>query len=330
MSVEDLPKVELHLHLEGAAPPEFIRLLAGEQGVTLNGVFDDKGQYQWADFAEFLECYHKACEVLTGPDEFRRLVEAVLAKSAHDGVVYTEIFIAPHICGGADRGAWFEYLDAIYEGAASARKAHGIEARFVSTCIRNLGPEEARVAAELSAAAAGPMLTGFGMGGEERYMTAADFAPAFDIAREAGLGITSHAGEICGADSVRETLDHLKPARIGHGVRAIEDRALVARLAEEGVVLEVNPGSNIALSVFPDWADHSIDRLRQAGVKVTVSTDDPPYFHTDMRHEYRMLAKTFGWGEEVFRNLNLTAIDAAFCDAPTRAAIRARLSKEAP
>ncbi|MSU91044.1 adenosine deaminase [Rhodobacteraceae bacterium 2CG4] len=329
MSVEDLPKVELHLHLEGAAPPDFIRLLAGEQGVVLNGVFDAQGHYAWADFAGFLDCYHRACEVLTGPDEFRRLVEAVLAKSAHDGVIYTELFIAPHICGGGDRGAWFEYLDALYAGAAAARKAHGIEARFVSTCIRNLGPEAARLAAALSAEAAGPMLTGFGMGGEERHLAAADFAPAFDIAREAGLGLTSHAGEICGPGSVRETLDHLRPARIGHGVRAIEDPALVARLAVEGVVLEVNPGSNVALAVCPGWAAHPIDRLRRAGVKVTVSTDDPPYFHTDMAHEYRMLANTFGWGEEVFRDLNLTAIDAAFCDEPTRAAIRARLLKGA-
>ncbi|MEM7616725.1 MAG: adenosine deaminase, partial [Pseudomonadota bacterium] len=326
----DLPKVELHVHLEGAAPPAFIRTLAAEKNITREGVFDAHGAYAWGNFAEFLETYHKACAVLDGPEAFRRLTEAVLAKSASDGVIYTEIFIAPDICGDGDPIAWREYLAAIYEGAAAAKTSHGIEARFISTCIRNLGPEKAVRAAQLTAAEMGPMLTGFGMGGEERHLSAADFAPAFDIAREAGLGLTSHAGEICGAVSVAETLDHLRPSRIGHGVRAIEDAEVVARLADSGVVLEVNPGSNIALSVFPDWPDHPIDRLRQAGVPVTVSTDDPPYFHTDMRHEYRMLAQTFGWGADVFQSLNTTALDAAFCDADTRARLKAKLAGATP
>lgn len=323
--VGTLPKVELHLHLEGAAPPDFIRQLAGEQGVALNGVFNPDGGYAWTDFAGFLQTYRDACSVLKGPEEFRRLTEAVLAKSSADGVIYTEIFIAPDICGGGDAQAWHEYLAAIYEGAENARAAHGIEARFISTAIRNLGPDNAERAARLSVDAMGPMLTGFGMGGEERFLSAADFAPAFAIAAEAGLGITSHAGEICGADSVRETLDHLKPHRIGHGVRSIEDADLVARLADEGIVLEVNPGSNISLSVFADWPDHPIDRLRKAGVKVTVSTDDPPYFHTDMPREYRLLAHTFGWTQTDFGELNRIAMQAAFCDEDTRTRMLAKL-----
>ncbi|WP_112321652.1 adenosine deaminase [Oceanibium sediminis] len=312
-----LPKVELHLHLEGAAPPEFIRQLAGEQGVALNGVFNADGSYAWTSFAEFLQTYHRACEVLKGPEEFRRLAEAVLAKSAADGVIYTEIFIAPDICGQGDPVAWREYLAALNEGAENARAAHGIEARYISTAIRNLGPEAAERAALLSAETMNGMLTGFGMGGEERFLSAVDFTRAFAIAREAGLGITSHAGEICGPESVEQTLDHLKPHRIGHGVRAIEDPELVRRLADEGIVLEVNPGSNISLNVFPDWPDHSIEALRRAGVKVTVSTDDPPYFHTDMPREYRMLAHTFGWEADDFADVNRIAMEAAFCDEAT-------------
>ncbi len=328
--VESLPKVELHLHLEGAAPPEFIRTLAAEKNIELNGVFDAQGAYAWTNFAAFLETYHKACEVLDDPEAFRRLTEAVLAKSAADGVIYTEIFIAPDICGGGDPVAWGEYLAAILQGAETARATHGIETRFIPTCIRNLGPEAAVRAAQLTVDRMGPMVTGFGMGGEERHLTAADFASAFEFAREAGLGITSHAGELCGPHSVVETLDHLRPSRIGHGVRAIEDPELVRRLADEGVVLEVNPGSNIALSVFPRWADHSIQALRAAGVPVTVSTDDPPYFHTDMRYEYRMLADTFGWTTADFTALNMTAVDAAFCDVDTKTRLKARLTGDTP
>ncbi len=321
-----VPKVELHLHLEGAAPPGFIRALAAEKNIDLAGVFNSDGSYAWSNFAEFLVTYHKACEVLTGPDEFRRLAEAVLEKSASDGVIYTEIFIAPDICGGGDPVAWGEYLAALYEGAAAAKAAHGIEARYISTCIRNLGADKAENAARLTVDHAGPMLTGWGMGGEERDGSAADFVRAFAIASEAGLGITSHAGELVGPLSVEETLDYLPVSRIGHGVRAIEDASLVARLVADGIVLEVNPGSNISLDVFPTWGAHPIDALRGAGVKVTVSTDDPPYFHTDMVHEYQMLARTFGWDAAVFSEINGTAIDAAFCDEDTKTKLKERLT----
>lgn len=326
MNWAKVPKAELHLHLEGAAPPEFIRQLAREKSVDLSGVFDVHGAYKWSDFAEFLKTYSAACEVLKTPDDFRRLTEAVLAKSAADGVIYTELFIAPDICGGGDPVAWGEFLDGLIQGAVAAETEHGIVARFISTCIRHHGAEAAENAARLTVEAAGPFLTGFGMGGEERFGTAADFAGAFAIAAEGGLGITSHAGEVCGADSVRETLEHLPVTRIGHGVRAIEDAELVAELADKGIVLEVNPGSNIALSVFATWADHPIAKLRAAGVPVTISTDDPPYFHTDMVREYDMLNQTFGWDAEDFRAQNLIAAHAAFCDEATRTALITRLT----
>lgn len=316
MNWRDVPKTEIHLHLEGAAPPAFIRELAVEQGVQLEGVFDADGNYAWRDFAEFLQCYTRACTVLNSPDAFRRLAKAVLRQSATQGVVYTEIFVSPDFCGGGDLGAWREYLAALNEGADAVPE---VECRWIGTAIRHLGPEPAIRDARVLAATAGGRLTGFGMGGEERYLTAADFAPAFAIAGDAGLGLTSHAGEMVGPDSVRETLDHLKVTRIGHGVRSIEDAALVDRLVADGITLEVNPGSNVALSVFPDWETHPIERLRQAGVNVTISTDDPPYFHTDMTHEYDMMNRTFGWTRADFDASNRCALEAAFCDDATRA-----------
>ena len=321
-----MPKVELHLHLEGAAPPEFIRALAAEQNVDLSGIFDDEGNYRWADFAEFLRTYEAACSVLTGPDEFRRLVRAVLDEQARHGVIYTEHFLAPDLCAGGDPGAWPDYLSAMCEGAAEAKAATGIECRFISTCIRHFGPERAARAARTTVANPTPLLTGFGMGGEERHMMPEDFSPAFEAAKEAGLGLTCHAGEICGADMVRATLDALPVTRIGHGVRAIEDPGLVDRIIGEGIVLEVNPGSNISLSVFDTWADHPIAALRDRGAKVTVSTDDPPYFATTMTDEYASLERHHGWIEADFLSVAQTAIDAAFCDEGTRDTIRSRLT----
>ena len=330
MHVDKLKKVELHLHIEGAAPPEFIRMLAAEQNVDLSRIFDAEGHYKWADFAEFLRIYEAACEVLRGPEEFRRLTEAVLAAQAAQNVIYTEHFLAPDLCGGGDPVAWRDYLAAILEGAANAKRDHGIEARFIATAVRHFGPEQAINSARLTAETASDMLTGFGMGGEERHLMPADFAPAFAIAEEAGLGLTCHAGEICGADMVRATLDAMNVSRIGHGVRAIEDPDLVARIAEEGIMLEVNPGSNISLNVFDTWPEHPIQRLRDAGVKTTVSTDDPPYFHVTLNSDYENLARHFGWTEADFLEQNRVAIDAAFCDTETKSRIAAALKEPAP
>jgi adenosine deaminase len=152
-----------------------------------------------------------------------------------------------------------------------------------------------------------------------------DFTYAFDAAREAGLGLTAHAGEWGGPESVRDALDHLRVTRIGHGVRSIEDTKLVDHLAETGVVLEVCPGSNVALGLYSDTRTHPIGRLRDAGVKVTVSTDDPPFFHTTITREYHDLTQAFGWATQDFTELNRTALDAAFCDSDTRAALLKRL-----
>ncbi|PCJ76703.1 MAG: adenosine deaminase [Rhodobacteraceae bacterium] len=319
-----VPKTELHLHIEGAAPPDFIRMLAAEKNVDLSGIFKDDGSYVWKDFAEFLRTYEAACSVLQTPDDFRRLTEAVLDVSAAHGVVYTEMFLSPDFCGGGDLEAWKDYLAAMTVGAKNGKAKHGIETRFISTCIRHFGPEKAEQTAKITAATAGGLLTGFGMGGEERHLQASDFGKAFAIAGDAGLALTSHAGEICGADSVRETLDSLKVTRIGHGVRAIEDADLVARLAEEQIVLEVCPGSNISLDVFAKWSDHPIAKLRDAGVPVTVSTDDPPYFYTDMTREYCKLHETFGWDLADFQATNRTAMNGAFCDDTTRKRVMAK------
>jgi adenosine deaminase len=319
------PKVELHLHLEGAAPPAFIRQLAHEKKVDISGIFDDKGQYVYTDFWHFLKVYEAACTVLKGPDDFYRLVLAVLEQSAENGVIYSETFLSPDFCGGGELGPWREYLHAMQEAADKAEQSHGIVLRGIVTCIRHFGPENARATARCAAETKGNFITGFGLAGDELAGQPKDFAYAFDMAREAGLQLTAHAGEWGGPQSVRDAVNDLKVERIGHGVRAIEDLNLVAELAERGTVLEVCPGSNVVLGVFPDLASHPVAQLRDLGVKVTLSTDDPPFFHTTLRDEYDQLAKTFGWDEDTFRVINTTAAHAAFCDADTRARILKQL-----
>ncbi|MGV6812648.1 MAG: adenosine deaminase [Brevirhabdus sp.] len=328
MSFQSMPKVELHLHLEGAAPPAFIRGLAQEKNIDLTGVFDEQGNYAYTDFVDFLRVYEAACTTLQSPEDFRRLTLAVLEESAANGVVYSETFLSPDFCGGGDLGAWREYLHAIREAADEAETSLGITLRGIVTCIRHFGPEQAKTAALCAAETADDWLVGFGMGGDEGKGTPGDFVYSFDMAREAGLRLTNHAGEWGGPDSVRASVRDLRVERIGHGVRAVEDPALLEELAEQGIVLEVCPGSNVVLGVYPRWDAHPIEKLRESGVKVTVSTDDPPFFHTTMTHEFNQLAKTFGWNESELSDLNKTALDAAFCTDVTRARIAKKLEAQ--
>lgn len=315
-----MKKIELHLHLEGAAPAEFIRSLAAEKHADIGGIFSESGGYAYSNFNEFLQVYEAASSVLTTPSDFARLLCEVLERSAENGVIYSEFFVSPEFCGGGDLAAWRDYLAALTESADQMRK-QGIDSRGIVTCIRHFGPERARASAICAAETAGGWITGFGMGGAEVFGDATDFAWSFDCAREAGLGLTCHAGEWRGPESVRQALA-LGVSRIGHGVRAAEDQALLRELAERGTVLEVCPGSNIALGLYPDWASHPVQRIADAGVKVTVSTDDPPFFHTNLRREYDKIADAFGWTESEFRQINLWAAEAAFCDAATHDKLR--------
>lgn len=319
-----IPKVELHLHLEGAAPPALVRELGAAQGIDLSGLFDAEGAYNSNDFTSFLRAYEQVSTVFSAPDHYRALTEAVLAECAGHGVIYAEIFLSPTALG-YDSGRWREMLAAIEAGADAAEAAHGVVCRLIPVAIRHHDPAlSATLAGALLEAPRGRM-AGFGLAGDERMHAPADYAAAFAAMREAGFRLTAHAGEFGGPDSVRAALDDLGVERVGHGVRAAEDDALVARIAEEGVTLECCPGSNVALGVYPSLAAHPFDRLRRAGARVTVSTDDPPFFHTTMSREYAALAATFGHGVEDFRGFARDALSAAFCDEATRAKLAARL-----
>lgn len=319
------PKVELHLHLEGAAPPALTRAVAAEAGAPVDDLIDPEGGYRWGDFTDFLAAYDRVARLFASPERAAALCEAVLREAAAHGVIYAELIVSPEFAGG-DASLWAEYCAALDAGADAAERQAGIVARYTATAVRHFGPEAAERAAALAVAAASPRVTGFGLAGDERAGRPCDFARAFARAGEAGLGLTAHAGEFAGPESVRGALDDLGVARIGHGVRAAEDPALVARLAEQGVTLEICPGSNVALGVAPGWAAHPIGRLRADGVRVTVSTDDPPFFATSMSREYAELA-ALGWDAAALRGLARAALDAAFCDAGTRAAVSARLEE---
>ncbi|MCM2439326.1 adenosine deaminase [Agrobacterium vitis] len=317
-----LLKAELHCHIEGAAPPALVAAQAEKYGIDASS-FIRNGVYVWEDFTSFIAAYDFVASVFRSEEDFAALAEAYLSELAGVNTIYSELFVSPD--HGEAVGLSAEaYIEGLAEGIVAARAKTGIECRMVIIGERHLGPENVLRRAKWLADYQHPLITGFNMAGEERVNRVADYAPAFDIAREAGYGITIHAGELCGAFSVRDALDLVRPSRIGHGVRAIEDADLVQRLADEGVVLEVCPASNIALKVFEDYASHPMRDLADAGVRICINSDDPPFFATSLANDYAIAAE-MGFSNTEINAMTQTAIEAAFVDEATRQNLLRRL-----
>ena len=312
-----VPKAELHVHVEGAASPDLIRRIAARNRVPVpDGVFTENGRFRWKDFLDFLTTYDAATSVIRTGEDYRDIVYEYLVKCAAEGAIYVELTAsADH---AADVGlSDEEHLAALAQGIDDARDETGIEGRVVMSCVRHFGPEKAREVARRTVEGPHPYVTGFGMGGDEAGFPPEQFADAFAIAREAGLGLTVHAGEWAGPESVRGGLA-LGVSRIGHGVRASEDPELVRELADKGTVLEVCPTSNVALGLYPSYEEHPLPALRAAGVAVTLGSDDPPYWDASIGGEYAVAAERMGFDEEALREVTRTALRAAFVEEEVR------------
>lgn len=320
-------KAELHCHIEGAAAPDLVLRQAQKYDRDVSAFIKD-GSFVWHDFTSFLAAYDAASDLFRTEEDYARLSEHYLSSLARDGCIYSEFFTSPDhaLKSGISPAA---YTAALGEGMQRAKAKTGIESRMIVTGVRHMGVESIEAAARFAAKCDHPLVTGFGVAGEERIGNFEDYVRAFEIAREAGLGITIHAGELCGWESVQAALDHIRPTRIGHGVRAIENPDLVRRIAAEGIVLECCPGSNIALGVFDGFESHPFPQLKAAGCKVTLNSDDPPYFWTSLKREYEIGREHFGMDDKALTAVTRTAIEAAFADKKTKASLLARLDKPA-
>lgn len=320
-------KAELHCHIEGAASPELVTRQARKYGKDVSPFIRD-GSFVWHDFTSFLAAYDFASDLFRSEEDYARLSEDYLSSLARDGAIYSEFFISPDhaVKAGLSPKA---YTDALGEGISRANAKTGIEARMIVIGVRHVGEEAVEQAARFAVKCGNPLVTGFGLAGDERIGDFEDFVRAFEIAREAGLGVTVHAGELTGWQTVEAALDHIRPTRIGHGVRAIENPDIVKRIADDGVVLECCPGSNVALSVFPSFGEHPFTALKEAGCKVTLNYDDPPYFWTSLKREYDIAAEHFGMDEKELLDVTRTAIEAAFVDRKTKQALLAKVNAPA-
>lgn len=313
--VAAVPKAELHVHLEGTATPDLIRRLALRNGIELpiERLFNPDGTFAWNDFLHFLESYDLAAAAIRTGADYRDVTYEYLAACAAEGAVYVELIAS--LDHGKNVGLDdAEHLAGIAQGIDDAARDHGITGRIISSIVRNFGVADCEDVARRTVALAHPYVVGFNMAGDEAGFPASDYARAFAIVHEAGLGCSVHAGEHAGPESIRAALELPGVVRISHGVRAVEDPDLVAELAERQIVLEVCPTSNVVLGVFPTYEDHPLGALRAAGVPVTLGSDDPPYFGTTIGREYELAHERLGCSLADLREITETALNAAFSD----------------
>jgi adenine deaminase len=325
--IDRLPKVELHVHLEGTLEPDLAFRLAERNGVALpfESIDHLRAAYEFGDLQEFLDVYYAACAVLVAREDFRDLTVAYLIRAHADGVRHVEPFFDPQT--HTDRGIPIgDVIGGILDGLAEGERDFGITSGLILSFLRHLPPE----AADATLAAAEPWLdriVAVGLDSSEVGFPPEPFAPTFARARSLGLRAVAHAGEEGEAALVARTIDSLGVSRIDHGVRAADDPALLRRLAESGITLTACPNSNVRLRVFPSMDRSTIRALLDAGVAVTINSDDPAYFGGYIADNYRGIAAGLGLTAPELRTLAANAIDGSFATAARKAELLAELER---
>jgi adenosine deaminase len=314
------PLADCHLHFEGCLPLAEVERLARRAGHP----FADLAVFETArrgvrDPEGFLLLYAEICRLFRRPEDYVEAALAVAQSLADDGLQYAEIYVSPEIFGrlGLDRGACLQAIDA---GFRESLETHGILCRILLDAVRHWGPESADRVLDLYEEVRLPSIVGFGLGGDEKSIAAAAFGGIYLRARALGLRTSVHAGEWSGPEAVRETLDSLRPDRLDHGIGAVEDPRLLERLVEEDTILCVSPTSNLQTGAVDHVDRHPLKRLLKAGVRITLSADDPVLFGTTTSGEYRFAREKLGLDEEDLARLASNAWHAAFCTKEERAA----------
>lgn len=318
-SLAALPKAHLHLHLEAAMRRSTLDELAAEHGIPLPQLDD------FSTFAEFLGLYVAATDALRRPEDVQRLLREAAEDAAADGVVWLELHVYPPLWFGRF-GSDEDTLDLTIEAAVAATDATGVGIGLVVAADRTLDPTIATPLAELAVSRAGRGVTTFGLANDETGHPPEPFADAFRIARDGGLIAAPHAGELAGPESVRAAVDVLGADRLGHGIRAIEDPELLKRLAAEGIVCDVCPTSNVVLGLFPSIAEHGVGTLFDAGVPLTLNTDDPLLFGAGLVEEYESVRDAFALDDGAVAAIARTSIDASGAPEATKRAARAGIA----
>ena len=323
--LRSLPKAELHLHLEGAVSPETLVELSvrrvGKDGGPVLTLPEAEALYAYTDFTGFLLAFKAITEQLRSAEDYELVTLRMLERLHAQGVVHAEVYVSVGVVYYWRRSE-FEPLFAGMERARIAAEARwGITCYWIFDAVRHFGPEEAarvfRKAAEMRAEH--PSIIGIGIGGDERRTGAEPFRALYAEARKAGLRLTAHAGETVGPDGIWGAIN-IGAERIGHALSAIEDPELMAVLAERQIPLEICVTSNLRTASCPSLPEHPVRSYFDAGLMITLNSDDPALFASDLEAEYRLVAHTFDFTREQLRELASNSLEASFLPADRKVA----------
>ena len=323
--IRGMPKVELHLHIEGSLEPELLFDLGERNNVPLrfNSVDEVRAAYDFTDLQSFLDIYYEGASVLLKEQDFYDMTWAYLLRAHADNVRHTEIFFDPQT--HTDRGVPFEtVVEGIHQALMAAESELGMSTRLIMCFLRHLSAEAAMTTLE-QALPFKDRIVAVGLDSSERGHPPSKFADVFLRAREEGFLTVAHAGEEGPPAYIREALDLLSVERIDHGVRCVEDPDLVARLRSEAMPLTVCPLSNVKLRVFDTMADHNLGDLLELGLAATVNSDDPAYFGGYMTDNFLAVHRALELSREQYVTLTENAIAASFVDDERKAALLTEL-----
>ncbi len=327
--VRALPKAELHLHLEGALEPELMMRLAARNKVEIpfRSVEEVRAAYRFTRLQDFLDIYYRGMDVLRAEEDFHDLTAAYLERAAADGAVHVEVFFDPQ--GHTARGIPFAVAaDGILAALAHGREKLGVTSLLIMCVLRHLDEEDGfRAFREAAPYVADGRIAGLGLDSTEKNNPPAKFERLFAAAREAGLRLVAHAGEEGPASYVADAVDRLGVDRIDHGNHALDDPALVRRLAGLGIPLTVCPLSNLRLGGVPDMRQHPLKHMLDAGLRATVNSDDPAYFGGYLLDNFVAVAEALQLEAADLVTLARNSIEASFLDEPAKSAHLDRLDR---
>jgi len=323
MDLRSLPKVELHLHLDCSL--SFAVVSRINPAITpAQYERDFIAPAKCTNLADLLTRAPKGFGLMQSEESLRLVVGDLFDQLARDHVLYAEIRFAPllHIQSGLTPE---EVVDIVDNATAQASQASGIEARLILCTLRHFSQEQSLQIVRLVERFRGRQVVALDMAGDEAGFPITPHIPAFQYALAHSIPCTAHAGEARGPESVWQTLEVFRPARLGHGVRSGEDPELLAHLRQQRIHLEVCPTANVQINIYPTYGDHPIDRLYRSGLSVGVNTDGRTLSNVTLNQEYERLRRAFGWGNEDFLACNLDALDAAFIPGSVKQRLTARL-----
>jgi adenosine deaminase len=319
-TLSSLPKAELHIHLEGSVRVATLRELAARDGLPLPTGLGDDDRWSFDGPLDFIENFMVTCSAFTRLEDFRRIAIECCEDLAATGVRYAEAVFSPGNHARRFAEDWFAPIEAVLDGLAAGERAHGVTVRLCPDIVRDMGLDDAERTLDVALRYAGSGVVALNAAGSEQTGIA-PFDGFFERARAAGLGVVPHAGEWAGPANVWATISHYRPDRIGHGVRAAEDPALVAELARTGIPLEICPLSNVATGVFPDLSSHPFPALRDAGVAVTLNSDDPTMFGGWLSDVYAAARRAWELTDDELAAIAKTAVAVSFADDVTKASL---------